>query len=176
MLYIGLLKQMNPTMKKHSPNFHQNLHEAETAQYHWGRTAMILFSLLAILIISLTSCTKEVSKPMQLRAPSNRPVPVGVVEVTMTGKPRANANSKTGYFWTVDVILSKQATRGIQIVFSWDDSGGKKGLTLSSPIHAGSIGVSDQRNYAASSANARAENFKLIAVYGDSLNNYILKN
>lgn len=130
---------------------------------------------LLFIIVLFASCTKEVSKPIQLRLPIGRPQLTKTVDVSFKAYPRADRGSRTGYYWTVDITLSEKITQDIRVVFSWDDNGGAKGLTLSSNIQANESGLSDQRQYDASSANAKAVNFKLIRVDGESNIVYRLK-
>lgn len=68
-------------MKKHSPNFHTNLEEADNATNNRAATFFWTVVTVALFLLgfSLTSCTKEVSKPV-LRPPQRS---VNAVDVTI---------------------------------------------------------------------------------------------
>lgn len=40
-------------MKGHSPNFDRNLREAETAEFHMGRTASLVFAIAVLVALAI---------------------------------------------------------------------------------------------------------------------------
>lgn len=106
-------------MKKHSPNFHQNLHEAETAQYHWGRTTALIFALAAVLMFAFTSCTKGVEEPIELKPPTGRPKIA--VELSIRFYPSTHPLVK-GNVYGVEIKASQILKTHTEISISWKDS------------------------------------------------------
>lgn len=69
-------------MKKHSPNFHTNLEEADKAKNNRASTFFWTVVLITTLMLgfSLTSCTKQAEKPIELKPPARS---LSTVDITI---------------------------------------------------------------------------------------------
>lgn len=121
-------------MKHHSPNFLNNLEEVEKAPYvnlwtgiKW--TAILFATLFAL--FSMTSCTKEVSKPFPVSVPNNRPVPVTVTIKFYNAYHPYVVGPVYGLEIRTDKVMSVKTTFRLQ----WKD--GKDLITLEPFIFEG---------------------------------------